>query len=249
MLEHLHRAGPPSVALKLVLAGIVGRQATSQHLVVIDGPPAGAMESNGGVDVLGDGVGRSAAHRAERLGPHQCAGAAPEGGIPSVLAGLEEPIEERLLMEWLTVGDPASVLEAGDVVEVLRRLDERDALVGEVAERGAQEVGSRDMVGIEEGQDLGVDHAKRVIHVARLGVLMGRTCEIARAQRGRELGDLRPLTVVEHPGLVLRLERDRRRDRRHQDLGALVVGRDQHRDTRERGPARDGGAGRRRPTG
>ena len=141
------------------------------------------------------------------------------------------------------------MLEAGDVVEVLRRLDQRDALVAEVAERGAQEVWRGDVIGIQECQDLGVDDAKRIVDVPRLGVLVRRPREVAGTERGSQLGDLRPLAVVEDPCLVHRLERDRRGDGRHQDLRPLVEGRNEHGDAGDPHAGRGGAAARRRPTG
>jgi hypothetical protein len=187
------------------------------------------VEADGGVDVLCDRIGRRAADRAQRPGAHEGVRAAPEGGVPSVLAGLKQAVEQGLLMERLAVGDAAAVLEAVDVVEVLWRLHQGDLRIREVAERGAQEFGGGDVIGVEDGQDLGVDDAKRMVQVSGLRVLVGRPRQVPGAERGSQCRDLGSLAIVEDPRLVRRLERDRRGDGGHQNLRTLVVGRDQDR--------------------
>ncbi len=64
------------------------------------------------------------------------------------------------------------MLEAGDVVEVLRRLDECDLRVGEVAEGVAEEVGRRDVVGVEDGDEVVAAAGQGVVQVAGLGVIV-----------------------------------------------------------------------------
>ena len=87
------------------------------------------------------------------------------------------------------------------------------------------------MVGIQERQELSVDDAERMVDVARLGVLVRRPGQVPGTERGSQLGDFRPPAVIEDPGLMRRLERDRRGDGRHQDLRPFVEGRNEHGDT------------------
>jgi hypothetical protein len=131
------------------------------------------------------------------------------------------------------------VLEGLQVVEVLRRLDQGDRLVVEVPDGVGQEVGPRHVVGVEHGDHVGVDDLEGVVQVAGLGVAAIGAPQVAGAEVGGELGDLRPGAVVEDPGVVVGLQRDRGRDGGGEHLGGLVPGGDQHRDA-QRGLA--GGA-------
>jgi len=86
------------------------------------------------------------------------------------------------------------------------------------------------VIGIEDRDEVRLDLIEGVVHVAGLGMLVGGTGQVARPERGREAGDVRPVAVVEDPRLMLDAHRDRRGDRRDEDLGRFVVGRDQDGD-------------------
>ena len=122
------------------------------------------------------------------------------------------------------------VLEALLVVEVLRGLHQGDERVVEVAEGVAEQVAVGDVVGVQDGDDVGVDVLERVVDVAGLRVAVLLAGEVARAEGPGQLGDLRPVAVVEHPGLVRDVDRHGGGDGRQQDLERLVVGRDEHRE-------------------
>ena len=91
----------PAIALELVLIGAAGGQPACQHLVVIDSLPSGPVHPDRRVDILGDRVGRDAADVAQRRHPDDRARPAPEGSTPAVLAGLDHPIEQCLLVVHL----------------------------------------------------------------------------------------------------------------------------------------------------
>jgi hypothetical protein len=122
------------------------------------------------------------------------------------------------------------VLERLQVVEVLRGLYQGDPRVVEVPEGGGQQVRPGDVVGVQHGDDVGVDDLQRMVQVGGLGVAAVVPPQVAGAEVGGQPGDLWPVAVVEHPGLVRGPHRHRGRDRRHQHLRRLVPGRDQHRD-------------------
>jgi len=127
------------------------------------------------------------------------------------------------------------VFEGLEVVEVLRRLDQGDPRIVEVAEGVHQEVRRRDVVGVEDTDEVGLDDAEGVVQVARLGMFVGRAREVLRTEVGGQSRDLGPVTVVEHPGLMRDAHRHGRGDGRGEHLEALVVGRDQDRDPGRRG--------------
>ena len=119
------------------------------------------------------------------------------------------------------------VLERAPVVEVLGCLDEGDPRVVEIAQGSNQEVRVGHVVGVEHGHQVGVDDAEGVVQVARLGMLVGPACKVACAELLGHPLDIRAIAIVEDPRLVLDAHRQRRCDRRQEDLAALVVGRDQ----------------------
>ncbi len=187
------------------------------------------METDRRVDILGDRLGRDPADIAERRHPDDPAGSAPERRAPAVLAGLKNPVEERLLVEAL-VAIARGVFERLGVVEILRRLDESDGRIVEVAERPYEKLGRRDVVGVEDCHEVGLDLLEGVVDVAGLGVVVCRAAQVAGAQRCSEACDLRSVAVVEHPGLVLDLHRHGGGDRRGEDVNRLVVGRNENGD-------------------
>jgi hypothetical protein len=89
------------------------------------------------------------------------------------------------------------------------------------------------MIGVEDRDDVGVDDPECMIEVAGLGMLVRGAREITGAECLGQVADLRPISVVEQPRLVDRLEGEGRRDRRNQDLGPLVIGWDEDGDSRQ----------------
>ena len=106
LAQDLHAAGAPADPLLEVLLGVGGGQAPGEHLVVVPRLPALAVQPDRGVDVLGDGLDRQAADLAEGVHADDGAGAAPEGRVPAVPAGLQRPVEQLLLAEPAGLGLP-----------------------------------------------------------------------------------------------------------------------------------------------
>jgi hypothetical protein len=86
------------------------------------------------------------------------------------------------------------------------------------------------VVGVEHADDVGIDDREGMVEVARLGVGIVGSGQVAGPELGGQLGDLGPVAVVQYPGLMLGFEGDRTGDGRQQDLGRLVVGCDQDGD-------------------
>ena len=191
---------------------------------MVCGPPAATVESDGRVDVLGDRVGRDAANVAQGSHSENRAGPAPERRAPAVLAGLEHAIEEGLLVE-ARLALARCVLEGVGVVELLGRLDEGEPLILEIAERPHEELVRRDVVGVEDRDEVGVDLLEGMVHVAGLGMLVSRPGQVARAQGSRQARDLGSVAIVEDPCLVIESHRNSGGDRWREDVGRLVVGR------------------------
>ena len=122
------------------------------------------------------------------------------------------------------------MLERGKVVEVLWGLDQCRPWVVEVAEGVDQEVGSGDMVGVEHRDDIRLDDPEGVVEVAGLGVATVVATQIAGTQIICQPGDMRPIPIVQDPGLMHRLQRDRGRNGRGEDLQWFVPGRNEHRN-------------------
>ena len=190
--------------------------------LVVVGAPAGAVELDRRVEVLGDRLGRDAADLQQRGAPDQRAGAAPEGGVVAVLAGADRGEEDRLL-----VAPEVVVLDGVVVGEVVRALHERDARIVEVADERLERVGQRHVVGVEHEHELARGACERVVDVAGLRVRVVRARQVAARSHGsRERGDLRAATVVEHVGRVRVVQQRAAGERRFEHGERLVVGAD-----------------------
>jgi hypothetical protein len=121
------------------------------------------------------------------------------------------------------------VLERLQVVEVLRGLDQRHLRVVEVSEGVDQEVRSGHVVGVQHRHNVRLDDLQGVVQIPGLGVAMVGPPQVAGIEIGSQARNLRPVAVVQHPGLVPRPQGDRCRDGRGEYLRRLVPGRDQDR--------------------
>ncbi len=188
--------------------------------------PAAIQQTDGREQVFGDRVGGDTVDRPERPRPQHGRCPAPERRVPTILAGLEDPVEQPFF------GEGTDVLERIEVVEVLRGLDDRDPRIIEVRDRGREELRRWHVIGIEDGDQVGLDGGEGVVEVAGLRVCVGRSGQIASTDLFRHLLHPRSATVVEYPGLVGRAQRHRRGDGRQQDVLVLVVGGDAQGDGR-----------------
>ena len=153
--------------------------------------------------------------------------AAPVGGAVAVLAGADDAVEERLL-----VAADRVVLGRVVIEEVVRGLDDGHPLVVEVADQRVERVRHRDVVGVEDEDQIARGARQRGVDVAGLGVRVVGAGHVARAGEPRELLHLRAATVVEQVGGVRVGERAAAGERGEHDLGGLVVGADVDVDAR-----------------
>jgi hypothetical protein len=144
----------------------------------------------------------------------------------AVLAAGDRAEEQRLLGPRGR-GDAALVR----VGVVLRRLHERDAVVGQVAERRGEEPLVRDVVAVQHGDVRRRRVREGMVDVPRLGALVALAGHPPRAVALGQRAHLGPRAVVEqvhvHAGAG---EPGRRGDGRLDDRHGLVVGRDEHVD-------------------
>ena len=180
------------------------------------------------MDVLRDRLGGHAPNVEQCRGPEDGPGAAPEGGLPPILGGEDQPVEDRLLVEGAPLFATLLVFERVHVVEVLRGLHDGDPRILEVTKCVFEEVLGNDVVGIDDSDDLGVDVNQSVVDVACLGVSVLLAGQVSRSEADGQPLDLGAVSVVEHPGLVFRLDDQRCADHWQQHLNALVVGGDEH---------------------
>src|SRR5262249_7014244 len=189
---------------------------------------AGFGELRRGGETLGDRARRKTADEVDRGSAQHGAAAAEEGRVVIVLAALDDAEEQRLLGPDRFPFVRAPVLVGIQVVEILRRLHERDGRIVEIAEGLGEKALRRRVVGVEHGKALGGREEERVVEVARLcaGVVPSR--DVATPELGRELAQLRPVAVVEQPGLVRIVHVPGREQRAADHLAGLVVRRDEY---------------------
>ena len=220
----VHGALPPAHPLTDEGLDRFRRQAEGQRLGVVDRPVALRMQAHRGVQVFGDGAGGEAADLVECAAPHHGATAAEEGGVPVVLAALNDAKEQRLLGPHRAPCAAPAVLERVEVVEVLRRLHEAQLGVVEVAQRAGQEVAPGCVVGVEDGDQLTAAAGQRMVQIAGLGVLVVGARQVLAAELTRQRPHLRPAPVVEQPGGVRVVHGPRGEQRLAHQRDRLVVG-------------------------
>ncbi len=138
-------------------------------------------------------------------------------------------VEEDALLVAQRVVERRRVAEA-PVVEGLGALDDGDARVGHVADHPLDQLGARNVVGVEGDDELRVQHRQDVVDVAGLRVQpRRRAADVAGAHRRAHLLHPRAAAVVEHADLGRHVVADPEgaHDRGAQDVLVLVVGRDQ----------------------
>ena len=122
----------------------------------------------------------------------------------------------------------AEVLHGVEVIERLRELHEREPLIIEVRHRPLEQVRTRDEIRIQHHHQLAIGPLQRRVQVPRLGVLIGRACQVPHAELLTHRPDLLAATVVEHPGLVLEPQLARGKRSLTQQPHTLVMRRDEH---------------------
>ena len=118
--------------------------------------PAPTVHLDGGVEVLGDGLGGHTPHLRQGVAPDDSSRAAPEDTVVAILAGQDDLEEHALVMS-----SRLEVLERVLVAEVLRCLDQRHLGIVEVAHGGIQDVGLGHVVGVEYQEQVAVGTMRR----------------------------------------------------------------------------------------
>ena len=183
------------------------------------------------VDVLGDREELEAAHRLEGLAAEDGAAADEEGSAPAIALGLDAVVEHVLL-----VRHPAArakrVLEHVRVAEMVGRLDEAHPGIDEVGNGLFEEIRRRDVIRIEDGDQLAIGLRDRMIEVAGLRVLF-RSFPVGRSPPPCELAHGIAMTVVEDVDTDVRMAHRARRDEGPlEDLEGLLEDRNHHVDAR-----------------
>lgn len=112
---------------------IVGSQALDEGLVVVSGPPAGLVQPDAGVEILGDGLDGNATDVLECAAEHECGRSTPEHAVVTFLAG-QDDLEEHALGVAIHI----EVLKGIPIGEIVRSLDERHRRVVEIADGGIE---------------------------------------------------------------------------------------------------------------
>ena len=119
-----------------------------------------------------------------------------------VAAALDCVVEEVGLVRH-RLAPAEGALEDVGVVEVVRRLDDAHPRVAEVRHGPLEEARLRDVVGVEDHDELAGRDLERRVEVARLGVAP-RAGQVARAVLGGEPRDLLAVRVVAHVDCLAR---------------------------------------------
>ncbi len=194
--EQVQIAHRPAVLLVDVRGEVVGRGALGDQHRDVQRPVALGVQAEPGEEVLAVVEPGEPAGPVDRDPPVDGVAAAADGGVTGVAGGLD-PAEEPLLRGTGGALDPAHRLVG---VEALRALDDADPRVGEVRDEVAQEVGPGREVRVEDGDELTGAERERVVEVAGLlEVPPVGPHHVPVPVRGRQVGDLGPVGVVEHP--------------------------------------------------
>ncbi len=191
-----HAAGPADALLD-VPGEAFGGEAGGLRDVDVGGVPAVHLHAERGVGVLGDGFDGDAADLIERGAAEDGAGAAEEGGVPEVVAVLDDAVEELAL-----VGDGAELVEVSlegvGRVEVMRGLEHAElGIPEEPAERDLHEAARRDVVAVEDADVGRIEAGEGSIDVAGLGVFVIVARHVADAGLFGEGAELGTFAVVE----------------------------------------------------
>src|SRR3984885_12908822 len=195
--QDLNHTARPANALPDVAAEPLGSKASGLRNVDIGGVPAAHLHAQRGVSVLCDCLDGNATDFVERGTSEDGAGAAEEGGVPEVIAVLNDAVEEIPL-----IGDHAELvqiaLEGIRRIEVMRRLQHSQfVLAKEPAEGDLQETAGGDMVAVEDGDVGGVEMGEGVVDIAGFCVLVGVARHVADACVFGKFAELFAVAVVE----------------------------------------------------
>ncbi|MCY1413342.1 hypothetical protein D9M71_287710 [compost metagenome] len=129
------------------------------------------MHAQGGVGIFGHGLDGKAADALQRAAAQHGTRAAEERRVPHVIAVLDQAIEQ-LTFIGATAERTQVALERVGREEMVRSLHQRQfRILEEPAHGHLQEGAHRHVVAVEDGDQLAVGHAQRMVEVTGLGML------------------------------------------------------------------------------
>lgn len=198
-------------------------QALHESLSVVARLPSPPVQLDGGVEVFGNRLGGHSSHLQERLPADDRCRTTPEDTIVAVLAR-QDDLEEHALV----VPARLEVLKRVVVGEIVRRLNDGHLGIVEVTDRRSEDVRLRDVVGVEDQQQLAVQDLEGVVDVPGLGMAVVGARQVAGAGVLGQTPDGLTTTVVEHPGDVGVGDTCATQERGLQHVETLVVRADDH---------------------
>ena len=235
LAEDLQHAARPAPALADVGREPLGGESGGQRGIEVGRVPALLLDQQRGVGVLGDGVGGDAADLLQRVAANDGAGAAEEGGVPGVVAVLDEAVEELALVRHLVENLQVPLHRVGGIEEVGRLQQAEVVVVQEPADRVEQKVARRDVVAVEDGDQITTGLRQRVVDVAGLGALAALALDVFGARFIGEFGERLAAAVVQQIDVELvprPVEIERRQHGRRHHVQRFVVGGDEDIDGR-----------------
>ncbi len=181
--------------------------------------------------ILGHGFHRDATHLQQLLAADDGAGAAEERGVPQIISVLHDAVEQLALVGHAVEGVQVALERIGREKNVRRLQHHQVGVLEEPAHAHLQEGARGDVVAVKDGDVFGMRDLERRIDVARLGVVVVVTHQIAHVELGTEVAKLRPAAVVEHVNVqpVGRpVHAHGRENRLTHDPQGLVVGGNEH---------------------
>ena len=233
--KDLGHAARPANALPDMARQAFGRQARRLRQREVRGAVAEPMDLERGVRVFGHRLGGDTADLFADGPPQHGARAAKEGRVPEVVAVLDEAVEQLAFVRHCAEGIEV-LLERIGREEVVRQLHHAElGLAVEPAQCDLHERPRRDVVAVEDGDELTAGVLQRGVDVAGLGVLVVGAGDVRDTDRLAEHAELFAPPVVQHEDvdLVARpVDGLRGKHRRAHHRQWLVVGRDEDVDGR-----------------
>src|SRR6266849_3301031 len=115
------------------------------------------------------------------------------------------------------------MLDGVQVIELLRRLYERDLFGHEVSKRIMDKIREWDLVGVKNGDKLALGLRERSIDISCFMMLVIRSREIVYSHRFTELTQFRATAIIQYPCLVWVTYIQRPQDRHAQNREILVI--------------------------
>src|SRR4029077_8728693 len=150
LLDELHAAISPAVALPLVSGEVRRQQTPAIAPASIVGPPTAREQGEPEIGILDDGVARPAAGIGERAAAYEAHGAMRDDGVDLVPLHHAD-IEEAGIFAVHHRMHHARVA----ITVILRRLHEPDARGGKGRDEILEPIRMHDIVGVEHADDLG----------------------------------------------------------------------------------------------